>query len=697
MIHTRKILVVLVCLSAVLWFVGPAGRLMVILPLLLFGPGYIMEQQFGSNTHTFLFVRPALWLGLSISSVVLLYTWATALGQTLSPTVLGVLAALCGLGVGWQMWRASNTASSMPQHTLGRARKVVMIGALAAILGITLVTRVVQVEDLVVPAWVDPVHHALLIRVAAEQGQAPYSLRPYLPVDNLPYHWGYHVFVAPIWQLSGLELPDAMLWSGQIFNTLHVLTCAALATYFWRQPLAGVVAGLVVGLVSNMPAYYVSWGRYTQLTGLLMLPPLVISWHAWLHRPTRWNGLCTAMLLAGLSVVHVRVLVFALALMAIVTMLWLIEEDWHIVRLRLVPALAMGGLAVALTGPWLWHLIIRELVPAVGNPQTLVGGGNYNALKETLLWSGQNRLLAALAMASAFWGLWHRARVALMFVGWVVILIVLANPWLAGYLLPLVGILVALWGLQQRRVLALLLGCVLLVFNPALVQLPYVWLINNEVVTITLFVPFSVLIGGGTYMLYNWLEHLPRFRVPARVIYIVLLVVASGWGAWNLRTIINPVTVFVHADDMAALEWVRENTPSDARFLINATGWLPAVDRGVDGGWWLMPLTGRWTSTPPVLYVHGPPDYVEQVQARSKQIASFEPGQEQQLYALMRREGITHIYIRDYYTNLNGARVSPPIMPHMFQDTDRFEQLYQHNTVTIFAVTAPEPALSPQQ
>jgi hypothetical protein len=177
----------------------------------------------------------------------------------------------------------------------------------------------------------------------------------------------------------------------------------------------------------------------------------------------------------------------------------------------------------------------------------------------------------------------------------------------------------------------------------------------------------------------------------------VLLVVASGWGAWNLRTIINPVTVFVHADDMAALEWVRENTPPDARFLINATGWLPAVDRGVDGGWWLMPLTGRWTSTPPVLYVHGPPDYVEQVQARSKQIASFEPGQEQQLYALMRREGITHIYIRDYYTNLNGARVSPPIMPHMFQDTDRFEQLYQHNTVTIFAVTAPEPALSPQQ
>jgi hypothetical protein len=695
MAHIRKILVVLACLAAVLWFAGPVGRLLLLLPLLLFGPGYLLEQRLSSKTDAPLFVRPTLWIGLSISSVVLLYTWTTALGLTLSALVLGSLAALCSLGIAWQMWQTGNAAACVPQPIAADTRNTMMIAALVVILGVTLLIRFVQIEDLVLPAWVDSVHHALLIRIAAEQGQAPYSLQPYLPVDNLPYHWGYHVFMAPLWQLSGLELPHTMLWSGQILNALHVLTCAALATYFWRQPLAGVVAGLVVGLISTMPAYYVSWGRYTQLTGLLMLPPLVISWHAWLHRPTRWNGLCTALLLAGLSVVHVRVLIFALALIAMISMLWLLEANWHTLRTRLGPALALAGLVVGLTGPWLWHLVIRELVPAAGDPQILVGGGNYNALRETLLWTGQNPLLAALAMVAAVWGLWQRSRVAVMFVGWIVLLVVLSNPWLVGYLLPFSGLLVVLWGIQQRRVLALLVGCVLLLCNPLLVQFPYIWLITNEVVTITLFVPLSALIGGGAYMLYARLGHLLRLRVPARVGYVVLLILASGWGAWNSRTIINPVTVFVYAEDVAALEWANEHTPPDARFLINATSWFPMVDRGVDGGWWLMPLTGRWTSTPPALYVHGTPEYVGQVHARSTQIATFEHGQEQQLYELIRREGITHIYIRDYYTNLDGERVSPPIQPHIFQHTDMFEQLYKQDTVTIFRVLPNDPALPP--
>jgi hypothetical protein len=86
------------------------------------------------------------------------------------------------------------------------------------------------------------------------------------------------VLVAAAMQLSSLDLPQAMLVSGQALNVLQVLAAAGLATYLWRRPLAGIVAALVVGLLSIFPAYYVSWGRYTQLTGLLLLPPLMIVW-----------------------------------------------------------------------------------------------------------------------------------------------------------------------------------------------------------------------------------------------------------------------------------------------------------------------------------------------------------------------------------------------------------------------------------
>lgn len=110
--------------------------------------------------------------------------------------------------------------------------------------------RFEQIRALVLPAWVDSVHHALLIRVAIEQGAAPLSLRPYLPVEGLTYHWGYHVFVATVALAGGIRspegLPHLMLWSGQVMSALMVPAYAALALRLWQRPIAGAAAGLVV-------------------------------------------------------------------------------------------------------------------------------------------------------------------------------------------------------------------------------------------------------------------------------------------------------------------------------------------------------------------------------------------------------------------------------------------------------------------
>ena len=62
------------------------------------------------------------------------------------------------------------------------------------------------------------------------------------------------------------------------------------------------------------------------------------------------------------------------------------------------------------------------------------------------------------------------------------------------------------------------------------------------------------------------------------------------------------MTVLVTKDDLAALAWVRENTPADARFFINTTHWLSGVYRGSDGGGWLLPYTERWAIVPTVFY-----------------------------------------------------------------------------------------------
>lgn len=675
----HKILLVLACCAAVLWATGPAGRLVVVLPLLLFGPGYLLERALRPGPEYSDWLRPALWPALSLALVALLYAWATALGLALTPAVLGVLAAGCALGVlGW-LWhdaRALPADTPAPWHTWQPAT-----WGLLAVLLLTLGTRFVQIQDLALPAWVDSVHHALLIRVAAESGQAPTTLRPYLPIDSLPYHWGYHVFPASLLQLTSMGLPETMLWSGQIFNALHVLTCAALAAHLWRRPLAGVVAGLVVGLISIMPAYYVSWGRYTQLTGLLLLPPLAVVWDTWLRRPSRHGLVCAAVLLAGLSIIHMRVLVFALALLAVLLVVWAVSAEPAALRARLLPALALSGGALALAFPWLWELAMQRLAPAIDNPETLAGNTGYNALNESLLWTSSNPLLIALALLAALWGLLRRARSVVIIIGWLVLLALLANPWLTSYLAPPMGMLLAGWGLAQRRPLVVLGGAALLLLNPWLVSLPYLWLITNDVVVISLYIPIGVLLGGGAHLLASRFAAsfpaFPHWKPALRREGAIALALLALWGAWNVRSVINTKTVFAGASDVAAIEWAREHTPPDARFLINSTAWFNTVDRGSDGGWWLMPLAGRWTSTPPALYTYGPPEYVQHVHATTREIATLQPDQHDTLRYLIQREGITHIYLGTQDGTLTRA---------MFADSPLYEQVYDHNGVTIFAV-----------
>src|SRR3954462_16028138 len=99
----HRLLAATLCCAALAWLAGPPGPLLVVLPLLLFGPGYLLERALMPFPSASLALRPALWLGLSLSIVALLYEWTTALGLSLAAPALYALAASCGLGV---LWRA---------------------------------------------------------------------------------------------------------------------------------------------------------------------------------------------------------------------------------------------------------------------------------------------------------------------------------------------------------------------------------------------------------------------------------------------------------------------------------------------------------------------------------------------------------------------------------------------------------------
>ncbi|NOK62442.1 MAG: hypothetical protein GFH27_549293n176 [Chloroflexi bacterium AL-W] len=702
MTATRTLLITIICWSAIAWFAGPPGQLLVVLPLLLFTPGYLATRALRLEMPSGLFIQPALWISLSLSIIALLYQWTTVLGIVLSTPVLMMVTALCALGAVWQIWRAASppanrlafiahapTTVDNPQATLSTTISSYLPQILLlTIFGLTLWMRFVQITDLALPSWVDSVHHALIVRVAAEQGAVPYSLRPYMDVDTMVYHWGYHVFTAVTMQLSNIALPQAILWGGQVLNALHVLTCAALAAYLWRRPTAGVVAGLIVGLISLMPAYYVSWGRYTQLTGLLLLPPLIIAWHRALHtRTINWYG-CVAILLAGLSCIHFRVTVFALTFMTVIGIIWLTQRGWTTLRSHSTPILFSAGLTTALALPWL-IVLGGHLLRAIDQTGYIVTEASYNSINTNLLWSGQNPLLVTLALVGSLWGIKRRSLVVVAIVGWFAGLIVLSNLWLATYFAPALGVVVLLISLQHRRWLIATCGGVLFFFNPWLVSIPASWLINNDSIMIILFIPAALLISGGVCWLfdslYTWYTQTGIALLPTetamRAIGGVALVAVTIWGIRDLQGpssgVVNNNTIIATSADVAAIDWVAENTPSDARFLINATTWLPGADRGIDGGWWIMPLTGRWTSAPPLLYSYGTYEYAVEIQERNRAIIDFQPDQFEQLEQLIEQNNVTHIYL---------GRALGSLTPEAFEGRKGFTTVYTQNGITILAV-----------
>ena len=142
--------------------------------------------------------------------------------------------------------------------------------------------------------------------------------------------------------------------------------------------------------------------------------------------------------------------------------------------------------------------------------------------------------------------------------------------------------------------------------------------------------------------------------------------------------IVNPVTVMVIEADIAALEWVKENTPEDARFFINTSYWQTDIYRGVDGGGWLLPYAGRWALVPTVFYTFSP-DLAQGSELRglgksASEINSCSP----QFWQLIKSADIEWLYIHQG----QGA-----LQPSTLLACEQLSLAYENDQVWIFHVT----------
>jgi hypothetical protein len=634
--------------------------LVIPLVLLLLVPGWLLLDLAGIFRGLDLGEKIALSTGASLAIIPIVMLWTTALKLSWNPAALwfslGLLSAIILVRILQKLRNRSfpSPLSPFPYPLL----------ALFGIFAISLGVRLVMVRDYATPTWVDSVHHGLITRQILEQGGFPASYAPYLDIRVTEYHPGFHSVLASFIWLSGLSINQAMLILGQVLNALAIFASYLFTVALLSNRHAGLIAAALTGLFTPMPAYYASWGRYTHLAGMLILPVffsiLKILWDQPSPPPrsTTDKGsiqakpfiplrpvILLSLVSGGLFLTHYRIAGFAF-LLAFAYLVFRSPFNLPLCLKKIITASLSALGALLLTLPWFWPTLSQTLLPKLSapvNPQPLFNGFTWQYLTSSL---GIYTLV--LAIFGLVLGISFRRQFAFTLFLWVILLFVLPNLSALG--------------------------------------LPGGHFVNQTAVEISLYLPISVLGGYFLSRAVGIMDHLPLkgWRKVSRGVLFLSALILIFLGAKRTLTILNPVTVLSRQSDLPALAWIENNLPPGETIAINPFLWGYGIYAGSDGGFWISPLTGHPTLPPPVLYgvsSKGVTDHINQVCAQI--IAQGKNASA--LADILRQNNIRYVYL--------GGR-GGAISPSSLQASPDFHSLYQANGIWMFEVVGASAATS---
>ena len=593
---------------------------------LVFLPGWALLEVIGSKSGD-IFVRFGFAAGLGLAAQPLVALWARFLRLPMREETIWALLAVCAVVLLWKRRRQlkglvlasdqtlaeladadpdgshatsaegdlADSGGSSAASALDRAAGLALIGLLIVLL----IARWASAYDLRVPLWGDSVHHSMIARLFTLQQGLPLDWMPFEPLSPFTYHFGLHALTAGVSQLSGLAEHRSLIVVGQSLMVLQALTAYALAAGLTGRRWAGVGAAIVAAGLGPMPGQYINWGRYTQLAGHVILPVAALALAksgAGKGEEGRRDVALAAVLVAGLALTHYLVTVF----LVVFGVVWLLvgegqERSWLRSRARRTGRLALVGVsALLLASPWIPQFIAGRLDEHATALLTseLPDPGVYGVVDPVWVWDQLGDfvgfgIVAAALLAGAV-ALIRRERSALLGLAWALALVAAAYPWVFG--LPITGVL------------------------------------KDFAVMIGLYVPLGLLIGSALSDGVEWVigrfgareSGVGTFATSVATIIAVGLV-AVLHIAGPTRTKIDPGAVYASPADERAFEWIRENTPPNAVFLVSAgPAYAGTVVAGDDGGWWVPQLAERRTTLPPIIYGLEPsvePGYREAVNA----------------------------------------------------------------------------------
>jgi len=585
----------------------------------------------------------ALSAGVSIAIYPLLFLWTYIFNLHLGP-----LYAWLPPGIGVLMILVKNKAE-INRDLFKRITRINLNWPDAAalfLLGMIFLVRFWIIRTLDTPIGSDSVHHTMITQLLVDHNGLMDSWLPYSDLDSFTYHFGFHASAAVFAWISRLPVLKSVLLTGQIFNGLAVLALYPLAKRLTSSKWSGVAAMLLAGLLFQMPMYYINWGRYTQLTSQIILPAVVLLiWDVMDSKTIKWSQLALVWItLAGLALTHYRVFLFGVFFFTAYGLINFSREKTRLIFLRGL-WMALGSSALFL--PWLVMIAPGKLsniaigllsTPASETSQTVIGLKNFNYLLYLPGWAWLSLALAA------GWGLWHKNREVAIISLWWFFTLAAANP---GWL-----------------------------------NLPGDGLLSHGAVITGFYIPASILIAVPTGIGIDKLIKLP-IKVTAPLL-LTLIIAAGFWGAFQRRLEILPEVIEVTRPDMKAMQWIRENTGPDARFLINAISIFYADwwYVGTDAGWWIPLLTQRHTTTQHMMY--GVENEIEPGQMMEfnqlTQLAIDNGLADPEVLSILESQGITHLYIGQRKNDILGTTADT------LGNNPSFSEVYHQDGVWVFEI-----------
>jgi len=480
--------------------------------------------------------------------------WVDVLGIRFNRTSVRLIAAASVL-MGLAYWIRDRHFWRRRTYWLGEdlwATLAVWIAVLAA-LGLRLFVG----RGMVMLPGSDTYHHTLIVQLFEEQGGIPRSYEPYAPLLSFSYHFGFHSIVALFRWLFETDLLSTTKVVALVLNGAIAATAGFASESLTRSRWSNFITSVLVGLVMVSPFALLRWGRFTQTTGMFFLPLGVLI--ALTGRELS-NRIWPIFIIVGMGLSHTRVTFFWLLLVMLVFFRQIWINGWSEVK----PWVRMGGISLALALPWLLRVIWVH-------------------------WDPQDMRIT-YPMLYGYHDLRRLEEIVLLFpTNWLVVI--------GGIGLAMVALLSGRFGMH------VLIGWIFFLIGGAtIIARIGIWVWDIPTTILSLSIPLAVLVGVSGDVVGKIPQG--RVRLMGRAILITILGQGILLGVLHLPRLIYTGRFYLRPGDLIVMQWIRENVPENALFLVDAVefDWSPGWMVGIDAGYWIPLLTRRVTVLPPMIY-----------------------------------------------------------------------------------------------